>query len=616
MAKMPSCLLSLLILSAQETPPGGFVNSVGMKLVRIEPGEFVMGQGEAPPRMQEEWLERDWDESPAHRVKITRTFHLGAREVTNAQYERFDPGHRSLRGKAADDDPVVLVTWPRAMDFCGWLSEKEGKPYRLPTEAEWEYACRAGTTTRFNTGDTITPAQANFGISPEGRPCRTVPVGRYPPNAWGLHDMHGNAAEWCLDWYGPYEPGEAVDPAGRADGIARAVRGWNFLTPSSKGPPRQGRSANRSGQLPEDAQRGTGFRIALGNRPSALLPVPPPPEVRQGSAPPGGPDPARPYWVDYTREKRNPPMAPDAWGPVFRRHNHFAAVCVCPNGDVLAAWYTTVSEEGRELAQASSRLRAGADRWDPVSLFLDIPDVNDHAPVLFCDGRRVYHFFTQSLAGWDDASDCLRFSDDSGATWSRPSIILPRDAPDRLSQPCSAFRAKDGTLVLACDGDNHRDERLVTSADGGKTWKVSRGDLRKTAGKYVIHPAAVPCDDGAVLAFLRGPDPMPMAVSRDLGETWEVKDTPFPAITVGQKAAALRLESGALLLCSFDTRKKLGMGGVFAALSLDDGKTWPHVRRLDGVDGYLAAAQAPNGLITIVGSRMSCVAFNEAWIKE
>jgi hypothetical protein len=582
-------------------------------MVRIEAGEFVMGQGEAPPRTREEWEERDWDESPAHKVRISRPFHLGACEVTNAQYEQFDPGHRDLRGKAADDEPVALVTWAKAADFCAWLSKKEGKPYRLPSEAEWEYACRAGTSTRFGTGDTITPAQANFGTSPEGRPCKALPVGRYPANAWGLHDMHGNVAEWCLDWYGPYEAGDAIDPAGRSNGVARVVRGWSFLKTSSRGTPRQGRSANRSGQLPEDAQPCTGFRVALGEPPSSTLPALPAPGVRREPSPPPVTDPSRPLFVNYSREKRNPSMPADSWGPVFRQHNHYAAVCVCPNGDVLAAWYTTVTEEGRELAQACSRLRAGADRWDPVTPFFDVPDVNDHAPVLFCDGRRLCHFFTQSLAGWDDASDCMRVSDDSGATWSPPEIILPRRAPDRLSQPCSAFKTVDGTLVLACDGDNHRDERLVTSADGGKTWKVARGDLRKAAGKYAIHPAAAPGAGGTVLAFLRGPDPLPVAVSADLGETWEMKATPFPGISVGQKAAALRLASGALLLCSFDNKARTG---AFAALSPDDGRTWPHVRRLEGVDGYLAAAQGPDGTIFVVGSRMSCVAFNEAWVRE
>ena len=89
-----------------------------------------------------------------------------------------------------------------------------------------------------------------------------------------------------------------------------------------------------------------------------------------------------PHFIDYKKEKRTAAIPKNSWGPIFSEWNHYSAVCVCPNGDVLAAWYTTVSEEGRELAQASSRLRAGADRWDDATLFLDVPDVNDHAPVL------------------------------------------------------------------------------------------------------------------------------------------------------------------------------------------------------------------------------------------
>src|SRR5439155_5647188 len=97
-------------------------------------------------------------------------------------------------------------TWDQAVAFCRWLSDKEGKTYRLPTEAEWEYACRAGTTTAFSTGDSLDAKQANVG----GK--KALPVGVFAANAWGLCDMHGNVAEWCHDWYGPYEAGEALDP--------------------------------------------------------------------------------------------------------------------------------------------------------------------------------------------------------------------------------------------------------------------------------------------------------------------------------------------------------------------------------------------------------------------
>jgi len=616
-------------LALVELPAGKEqTNSLGMKLVRIEPGEFVMGSGEAPPKTREDWDTRDWDEAPAHAVKLSKPYFLGTTEVTNLQYEQFDPDHKKWRGahgiSKADHDPVVMVTWHQAFDFCNWLSKKEGQPYRLPTEAEWEYACRAGTKTPYSTGTSLAVEQANFGYAIEGKKRITaVAVGGYKPNAWGLHDMHGNVAEWCLDWYGPYEAEEQIDPVGRVEGWAKVTRGWSYLPASHKlGAVRYCRSANRSGHLPDDANRITGFRVVLGEMPATkplLMPEPPPHQrnIKQGPAPKEGPDSTKPYFADLTKGLS---VSKDQWGPIYGAWNHFSAVTVCPNGDVLAVWYTCVQEEGRECAQAACRLRAGSDKWDPPSFFFGTPDCNTHAPVLLSDGKRLYHFFTQSFNGWDDAADCLRTSDDSGATWSQPRVILSREDPLRMSQPCSAFVAKNGKLVLAVDGDfAHRDERIMTSADHGQTWTVGKGDLRKAAGKYAIHPAAVQRDDGSILAFLRGPDPMPAFASKDEGETWEPVATPFPGIATGQKTAALKLANGALLVCSFDNKKLLVGGGTFAAVSFDDGKTWPHVRKVEGPTGYMSLAQGPNGVIYLLGpngSNIRCVAFNETWLKE
>jgi len=109
---------------------------------------------------------------------------------------------------------------------------------------------------------------------------------------------------------------------------------------------------------------------------------------------------------------------------------------------------------------------------------------------------------------------------------------------------------------------------------------------------------------------------MPMLTSKDWGDTWDVRTTPFPGTGVGQKIAALRLASGAILLCSQDNKKQLVDGGTFAALSLDDGKTWPHVRKVENVTGYMCVAQAPDGAIYLFGTRMGCSAFNEAWLRE
>jgi sulfatase modifying factor 1 len=215
--------------------------------------------------------------------------------------------------------------------------------------------------------------------------------------------MHGNVAEWCLDWYGPYVADEQVDPVGRADGVAKVTRGGSYSIPSwQENNARYCRSSNRSGHLPDDANRCTGFRVVLAESPETTpMPLASLPlnqrDVKQAPAPRDGPHSKIPYYNDF-RTKR-PTIPPNTWGPIFSAWNHFTAVCACPNGDVLAAWYTTKSESGRELALAASRLPADNDRWQPASLFFDVPDLNDHAPVLLCDGKRIYHFCSQALTG-------------------------------------------------------------------------------------------------------------------------------------------------------------------------------------------------------------------------
>jgi formylglycine-generating enzyme required for sulfatase activity len=258
-----------------------YTNSIGMKLVRIEPGTFTMGKQPGP--LCEELIDPlsyptrsslhkmyphgdpskfqvvnghvrngDFDEHPAHTVRITKPYYMGAFEVTNKQYELFDPSHKKLRGKngfsTEDDEAVVYVNFYEAQAFCKWLCDKEGLHYRLPTEAEWEYACRAGTTTNYSTGDTLPKTfhknQRRTSFNLPGDNVKLT-VGQTPPNPWGLYDMHGNVEQWCSDWYGPYISAYQVDPIGRVEGDFKVTRGGSHGTNLY-----YLRSANRMGTLP------------------------------------------------------------------------------------------------------------------------------------------------------------------------------------------------------------------------------------------------------------------------------------------------------------------------------------------------------------------------------
>jgi formylglycine-generating enzyme required for sulfatase activity len=234
---------------------------VGGKLVPIPAGTFTMGSPEDEPR-------RDPDET-AHEVELTKAFYLGATPVTVREYRTFvtASGYQTLaeRGagmgwnaearawemgagyswrspgwEQADDEPVVCLASEDAVAFCEWLAE-DGQPYRLPTEAEWEYACRAWTTRAFCFGPTLGADQANYdhrhplgGESRAEGPGRTTPVGKYPANAFGLYDVHGNVWEWCNDFYdfAYYNESPRSDPRGPTDGSGRVLRGGAWCTPA------------------------------------------------------------------------------------------------------------------------------------------------------------------------------------------------------------------------------------------------------------------------------------------------------------------------------------------------------------------------------------------------
>lgn len=235
--------------------------------VWIPPGTFTMGSPSSEP-------DRDPDEGPQTVVTLTRGFWMGKYEVTRGEYQAVMGGNNPSNFQGDLNLPVHTVSWNDATNYCAELTRREraagrlpsGYAYRLPTEAEWEYACRAGTTTATAFGDTLSSTQANFhGDFPYNGAAKgpylqgTAPVGSYAPNGWGLYDMHGNVWEWCLDWRTDSLPGGSVtDPTGPSSGTKRVNRGgsWGFYG-------RYCRSANRDGDQPSYLEIILGFRVAL-----------------------------------------------------------------------------------------------------------------------------------------------------------------------------------------------------------------------------------------------------------------------------------------------------------------------------------------------------------------
>jgi serine/threonine-protein kinase len=260
--------------------PLEITNSMGMKLVLIPPGEFMMG---SPKELIEEELgthSEGWytkylpSEGPRHRVRITRAFWLGAYDVTQEEYEWVmgaNPSEFSASGNGKDKvagrdtkhHPVEMVSWEDTTEFCVRLSDLReekaaGRRYRLPTEAQWEYACRAGTTTRWYCGDDEA-ALDECAWYHKNSGDMTQPVGQKRPNGWGLYDMHGNVWQWCADWHGAdyYAKSPADDPSGPPEGSHHANRGGSW-----RHPPWQCRSAIRH-DLPGSRHGSLGFRVSL-----------------------------------------------------------------------------------------------------------------------------------------------------------------------------------------------------------------------------------------------------------------------------------------------------------------------------------------------------------------
>jgi formylglycine-generating enzyme required for sulfatase activity len=249
------CLLAVMVIinpqvTDSASPKGEtFTNSIGMKFVLIPADTFKMGSNDG-----------DKDEKPVHEVTITKPFYMQTTEVTQGQYNKVMGTNPSYFSDCGDECPVERVAWKDAQTFIRKLNDMEGmNKYRLPTEAEWEYACRAGSVKKYSFGSS-TSELGNYAWYNSNANGKTHPVAQKKPNKWGLYDMHGNVGEWCQDWYDEnyYSRSPERDPEGPSSDTYRVLRGgsWHhrfawFI-----------RSANRGWHDPDNRFNHLGFRVA------------------------------------------------------------------------------------------------------------------------------------------------------------------------------------------------------------------------------------------------------------------------------------------------------------------------------------------------------------------
>lgn len=559
----------------------------------------------------------DFDEAPAHKVTLTHSFAIARHLITVEEFRQFDPAYK---GVAAYTDYAAGISYEQAVAFCEWLTKKTGKPWRLPTEAEWEYTARAGTQTPFFTGDAPpAPGQAN---------------------PWGVVIGEGSP-EWVADWYGPYPAGTQVDPTGPLDGDTRVVRGGGLDFRKSKPgesypakAPYFVRSANRASMAPAYAssEGNIGFRVVQA---PMAAPHPSPgwnyffrTDVKQmGVDVETGPDPRTPFYRvhELFPNLGGQSMPEVGWklglAPGLGVTYHNSAVQVLANGDVVAAYYNSPNkEDDPDQTVLVMRRRAGAEDWDMPEPWPYFADAACAAPVFWNDGASLLLFFGfPRLIGAPPFAYTKSY--DNGVTWR--AIQFPHfTAPvgRYTAQPINSIvRAKDGTIYLPTDATGSTSVVWATS-DNGKTWFDTGG---RTAGR---HTTLVIARDGELLGF-GGKDSsfegrMPLVTSSDDGKTWTTSRTPFDPLASGERPSVIRLADGRLFFAAdFNPRgeKHVHKDGAYVALSDDDGKTWKQKRLPADIltVGYITATQGPDGIIHVVTSKNTVnyeIELNEAWV--
>lgn len=729
----------------------------------VPPGSFTMG-ADLDPQYIAAWEAYGWrsifiqDEFPARNIRITSSFEISKYETTNAQFEKYDPGHVEWRGKfqdisLSDNEAVVYVSWEEAVAYTKWLSENDPDyDYRLPTEAEWEYVARAGTLTPFSDGKEgniydLNPfafgemASMNYqwpypftftngcrswvdwrpdncvgveDVYPDKNSIKDadLKVGTNGPNNFGVYDMHGGVEEWVLDWYGFYNPADTLDPVGYRYGDFKVSRGG-----SHNNHVQHSRSANRMASAVTDKHYLLGFRIVRvpegQTLPEAVMdpPLRPWAENVSGKNYEWPEDDSEPRFdmislYDRVRIKDDgshygsdnqmrqfgfDPIekVPLLTGPLYT-HNHSPTLSWVINGDILVSWFSGESEIGPELTLLASRGKRNEDgslSWTEPAEFLKAADRNMHGSNLLTNDVRLlngededftlHQIASIGVAGrWDKLALGYRKSTNNGASWTPVEMVLELDhgLNHGAQMQGNMFQTSSGCLVFVSDDDSGTSS-LIVSCDNGKTWE-RRGHSSDTPGEQRIagiHAAVTEIEDingddvPDLLAFGRDKGQLfdgkaPKSISTDGGNTWTRSASIFPAIGSGRRLTLTRLSYSAehplhpgvkpLLFTGFadngiqakDGDRKINtVKGLYAALSFDEGNTWPAeyrrvisnmevyeemdivvapwqrdariTRRQGQEEGYMSVTQSPDGMIYLTDGKM-VYSFNLAWLME
>jgi formylglycine-generating enzyme required for sulfatase activity len=437
-----------------------------LNFVKIPKGIFLMGADLDPSYIVADSL-KGWrsifiqDEFPLRKIKITNEFEILKYEVTNAQYEKFDPSHKELRGSfneisSKDEEPVVYVSWEDANSYAKWLSNNDNEfDYRLPTEAEWEYVCRAGTRTVFNDGvkknvyennpftaEEMTKLNYQFpypftwsngcrswvtflptnctgvdDVYPSNSEIKKVDlIANSKPNSFGVYNMHGGVEEWVQDWYGYYDKNFIEDPQGPERGDFKVVRGG-----SHNNHIQHTRSANRMASAINDKSYFLGFRLVRTPKKNSVKKQFSLPFERNWQSNVSSlsynwtQDQSHPYFTTHSLYDLIPKFdngshygsksqlnqfgfdlqnnKPLLTGPLYT-HNHSPTISWCNNGDILISWFTGESEVGPELtlvASRGSRTKNNKIIWSYPSEFLKAADRNMHSSNIIIDKKGVLH---------------------------------------------------------------------------------------------------------------------------------------------------------------------------------------------------------------------------------